>query len=104
MKIRRKACESGWYTCDMSSGLRRGDGTKIRRKVCESGWYTCDSIWKVPTIGHLGRTSLVTLVCRDPRDARWLELSICYHMCTSHFRTPSFLSSYHHHFLILGSL
>src|ERR1700678_2370207 len=84
----------------MSSGLRRGDGTKIRRKACESGWYTCDSIWKVPTIGHLGRTSLVTLVCRDPRDARRLELSICYHMCTSHFRTPSFLSSYHH--LTLG--
>src|ERR1700678_1646287 len=84
----------------MSSGLRRGDGTKIRRKACKSGWYTCDSIWKVPTVGHLGQTSLVTLLCRDPQDARWLELSICYHMCTSHFRTPSFLSLYHH--LALG--
>ena len=27
---------------------------KIRRKACESGWNACDSRWKVPTVGHLG--------------------------------------------------
>ena len=32
----------------------------------------------------------------SPRDARRLELSVCYHTGTSHFRTPSFLPSYHH--------
>ena len=31
----------------------------------------------------------------SPRDARRLELSVCYHTGTSHFRTPSFLPSYH---------
>jgi hypothetical protein len=31
-----------------------GYGMKIRRKACESGWYMRDSRRKVPTVGHLG--------------------------------------------------
>jgi hypothetical protein len=38
-----------------------------------------------------------TNVTSFPRDARRLKLSVCYHDPTSHFRTPSFLSSYHNH-------
>src|ERR1700678_1672657 len=37
------------------------------------------------------------------RDTRRLELSIFYHMCTSRFRTLSFLPSYHHLALLLLS-
>ena len=29
-------------------------------EACESSWCTCDTIAKVPTVGHLGDTSLVT--------------------------------------------
>ena len=25
-----------------------------KRKSVQSGWCACDSLWKVPTIGHLG--------------------------------------------------
>src|SRR6202522_4896508 len=60
--------------------LRGGgdDGTKIRRKACESGWYTCDSIWKVSTVGHLGHTSLVTLLCIIIccRMKAWVDLTL----------------------------
>ena len=38
-----------------------------------------------------------------PRDARRSKLSVCYHMGTGHFRTPSLLSSYHHHLTSLPS-
>lgn len=31
------------------------------------------------------------------RDPRQLEHSVCYHTCTTHFHTPFFLLSYHHH-------
>jgi hypothetical protein len=27
---------------------------KVRREACESGWYMCDIRRKVPTVGHLG--------------------------------------------------
>ena len=58
----------------------------------------CDSRWKVPTIGHLG--GLEPDLSRDfPRYARRLELSVCYHTRTTHFRTPSFSSSYCHRVL-----
>ena len=36
-------------------------------------------------------------IVKFPQDARWLELSICYHTPTSHLHTPPFLSSYHKH-------
>ena len=36
-------------------------------------------------------------IVKFPRDARWLELSICYHTPTSHFCMPPFLSLYHKH-------
>ena len=36
-------------------------------------------------------------IVKFPQDARQLELSVCYHTPTSHFRTPPFLSSYHKH-------
>ena len=36
-------------------------------------------------------------IVKFPQDARWLELSVCYHTPTSHFHTPPFLSSYHKH-------
>src|SRR6202522_25793 len=60
--------------------LRGGgdDGTKIRRKACESGWYTCDSIWKVSTVRHLRHTSLVTLLCIIIccRMKAWVDLTL----------------------------
>src|ERR1700678_1672659 len=58
----------------MSSGLRRGDGTKIRRKACESGWYTCDSIWKVPTVGHLGPKGHKNRVPEMPDNWKFVNL------------------------------
>ena len=42
---------------------------------------------------------LVTFSRDLPRDARRLELSICFHTPTSHFRTPFLLSLYHHHLI-----
>ena len=36
-------------------------------------------------------------IVKFPQDARQLELSVCYHTPTSHFRTPPFLSSCHKH-------
>src|SRR5277367_5960780 len=41
----------------IKSERKEGDGMKIRGKACESGWSTCDSIRKVPTVGHLGHAS-----------------------------------------------
>src|SRR5277367_4209181 len=41
----------------VKSERKEGDGMKIRGKACESGWSTCDSIRKVPTVGHLGHAS-----------------------------------------------
>jgi hypothetical protein len=80
-----------------------GDGAKMRRKACESVWYTCDSRRKVPTVGHLGDVEPVT--ARDyisDRDARQLELSVGYHAHTNHVRTL-FLSSLHYHHLTSSS-
>jgi len=110
---------TGLVSNGLEVSLRWGDddGTKIREKACESGWYSCDSTRRVPTVGHLGHTSprearghVTSKESPAPhvdscaRDDRRLELSVCYHMSTSHFRTPSLLSSYHHHLLIVGSL
>ena len=33
---------------------------KMRGEACKSSWCTCDTIAKVPTVGHLRDTSLVT--------------------------------------------
>src|SRR5271156_3530516 len=41
----------------VKSERKEGDGMKIRGKACESGWSTCDSIRKVPTVSHLGHPS-----------------------------------------------
>ena len=77
----------------------------IRGRACESGWSVCDSIQKVPSVGHLreshggghiwdarGLELSVTFPRDFPRDAWHLELSICYHKHSSHFRTLFLLS------------
>ena len=77
----------------------------IRGRACESGWSVCDSIWKVPSVRHLeeshgGRSQKVLILghlgcdlpCDFPRDARHLELSVCYHKHSSHFCTLLLLS------------
>ena len=78
---------------------------RIRGRACESGWSVCDSIWKVPSVGHLGeshggRSQKVLILrhlgcdlpCDFPWDAQHLELSVCYHKHSSHFRMLFLLS------------
>ena len=47
---------------------------RIRGRACESGWSVCDSIWKVPSVGHLGESHGGGHI----RDARGLELSVTF--------------------------
>ena len=75
---------------------------RIRGRVCKSGWSVCDSIQKVPSVRHLREGhgaghirdawGSVTFPCDLPRDAWHLELSVCYHKHSSHFRMLFLLS------------
>ena len=55
--------------------------------------YVC--IYVLLLVGYLGEGHALV-----PRDARRLELSVWYHTRTGHFRTPFFLSPYHHHLIV----
>ena len=53
-------------------------------------------VWHMSHMSHFfnsHKNGCVTLT----RDARQSKLPTCHHTCSYHFRTPSTLSSYHHH-------
>ena len=73
-----------------------GDDREVRGKACESGRWVHDSLRKVPTVGHLRASRDLSPRC--PTVGTFCMLSHTY----SHFRTPFFLFSYHHLFVIVG--
>ena len=101
----RSVSTSDWAKVKFDDEVVRWWWYRIRGKACESGRSVCDSIWKVPSVGHLGESHggdhirdaqglelSVTFPCDFPWDARHLELSVCYHKHFSHFRTLFLLS------------